>query len=50
MMIALTLLRIFPRLDCIIFIDEGREEVENVINRSREIIDGSSKRHPLTTL
>ena len=48
MTIALTLLRIFPRLDCIMFIDEGWEEVENAINCSREIIDCSSKQHPLT--
>ena len=34
-MIALILLRIFPRLGCIIFIDKGWKEVENAINRSR---------------
>jgi len=40
--IALTLLQIFPRLDCITFIDEGWQEVENAINRSREIVGCSS--------
>jgi len=48
-MIALTLLRIFPRLGSIIFRDGGWEEVENVINRSRETADCSGKQHPLTT-
>jgi len=48
MIIALTLLRIFPRLDCIMFINDGWEGVENAINCSREIIDCSSKQHPLT--
>ena len=35
MMIALTLLRIFPRLEHIMFIDKGWGEVEKAINRSR---------------
>ena len=47
--IALTLLRIFPRLDWITFINEEWEEVENAINRSREIVNRSSKQRPLTT-
>ena len=43
MVIALTLLRIFPRLDRIIFLDKGWREVRDAINRSREIVDYSSK-------
>ena len=49
MVITLTLLRIFPRLDCIIFIDKGWEEVENAINRSRKAVDCLGKQCPLTT-
>ena len=47
--IALTLLRIFPRLDCIEFINDGWKEVGNAISCSKEIIDCSSKQRPLTT-
>ena len=47
--IALTLLRIFPRLGSLEFIDEGWEEVASAIVRSREIIDFSGKQHPFTT-
>ena len=48
--IALTLLRISPRLYSIIFCRDWRwEEVENAINRSREIVDYSSKQRSLTT-
>ena len=46
--ISLTLLRIFPRLGSIEFTDESWGEVENAINRSREIIGCSSKQRPLT--
>ena len=49
MIIALTLLRIFPRLGFIEFFDEGWEEVANAIDLSREIIDFSGKQRPLTT-
>jgi len=48
LVVALTLLRVFPRLNSIVF-DEGWEEVENTINRSRRIIDRSSKQLSLTT-
>jgi len=48
MIITLTLLRIFPRLDSIMFIDRGWQEVENAINRSREIINCSSEQPPFT--
>ena len=48
-MIALTLLQIFPRLGCIISRDEGWEEVENAINRSRETVNCSGKQRPLIT-
>ena len=43
MIITLTLLRIFPGLDSIMSIDRGWKEVENAINRSREIINCSSE-------
>ena len=43
MMIALTLLRIFPRLGSIVFGDKMWEEVENAINRSRETVGCSGK-------
>jgi len=46
--VAVTLLRIFPRLGSIKFTDERWGEVENAINRSREIINCSSKRCPFT--
>jgi len=46
---GIPLLRIFPRLDSIMPIDEGWEKVENAINRSRRTIDCSSKQPPLTT-
>ena len=49
MTIALTLIRIFPRLCFIECIDGGWEEVKNAINRSQEIIDCSSKQRPFTT-
>ena len=49
MMIALTLLRIFPWLSWIVFRDEGWEEVENAINRSRETVGYSGKQRPFTT-
>jgi len=42
LVIALTLLRIFPRLDSIVYFDEGWEEVEDAIKRSKRIIDCSS--------
>ena len=48
--IALTLLRIFPRLDYIGFTGDGWEEVESAIWRSKEIIDCSSKQRPFTML
>jgi len=47
--IALTLLRIFPWLHRIIFTHEEWGEVQNAINRSREIMDCSSKQSPFTT-
>jgi len=49
LIVALTLLRIFPRLESLVLPNGGWEEVENAINLSRRIIDGSSKRLPLTT-
>ena len=47
--IALTLLRIFPRLDYIGFIGEGWEEVKNATNHLKPIIDCPSKQRPFTT-
>jgi len=46
MIIALTLLRIFPRLNSINFINGRWKEVGNAINRSRGTIDRSSKQRP----
>ena len=48
MIIALTLLRIFPQLDSIQFISGGWKEVNNAISLSKEIIDCSSKQRPFT--
>ena len=48
MIIALTLLRIFPRLCSMEFTNEEWDEVENAINCSREIIDCSRKQCPFT--
>ena len=44
-MVALTLLRIFPRLEDINFMDEGWEEVRDMIRCSKRILDCSSKYH-----
>jgi len=43
LMVALTLLRIFPRISDISSFDEEWEEVENAINHSKQIVDFSSK-------
>ena len=48
--VALTLLRIFPRIEFIEFVDKGWFEVEGLICRSKEILDCSSKYRHLTTL
>ena len=49
MTITLTLLRIFPRLDCIIFINEGWWEVANAIDRYRKTVGCSGKQRHFTT-
>jgi len=49
LIIVLTLLHIFPRLDSIESFGERWEKVENAINSSRGIVDCSSKQPPLTT-
>ena len=49
LMVALTLLRIFPRLIFIDGTDEGWEKVANAICHSKGIFDRSSKRRPFTT-
>ena len=48
MTITQTLLRIFPRLGCIVFMNEGWHEVAVAINRSRETVGYSGKQRPLT--
>ena len=47
-MVALTLLRIFPRIETISCSGGAWDEVEDVIRRSKGIIDCSSKYHYLT--
>jgi len=49
MVIALTLLQIFPRLGSIDFINKGWKEVKNAINCSRETVDCSGKQCSFTT-
>ena len=46
-MIALTLLRIFPRIETIEFWDDGWREVADMICRSKEIVDFSGTYHHL---
>jgi hypothetical protein len=46
LMVALTLLRIFPRISSISFMDEGWEEVEDAIYGSKRIFDCSCKQCP----
>ena len=47
--VALALLSIFPRIETMDGASEGWAQVRNELNRSREIIDRSSKRRPFTT-
>ena len=47
LMVALTLLRIFPRLDFIVYSDEGWEEVAETIALSKQLVDASSKKFSL---
>ena len=49
--VALTLLRIFLRIRIVIIdpTDEGWRKVEDAIHRSKQIVDFSSKQHPLIT-
>ena len=46
LMVALTLLRIFPRIMRISFINEGWRKVDTAIRISKRIVDFSSKHHP----
>ena len=46
--VSLTLLRIFPRIETIYAADEGWAKVQDAINRSKGIIDRSSKQPPFT--
>ena len=43
LVVALTLLRIFPRIETFSYIDDGWEKVEDMIRRSNQIVDCSSK-------
>jgi hypothetical protein len=49
LMVALTLARIFPHLVWINSTDENWAKVLGAISLSRQIVDFSSKKHPLTT-
>jgi len=49
LMVTLALLRIFPRIEAIASDDEGWQEVEDAIRLSKQIVDCSSKQHPLDT-
>ena len=46
--IARTLLRIFPRISVSWFSDEGWEQVDDAINRSKRVVDCQSKQRSLT--
>ena len=46
LMVALTLARIFPRIELISYLDKNWEKVMNAISLSREIVDRSSKQPP----
>ena len=48
LMVALTLLRIFPRIMSISFVDKGWRKVDEAIRISKRIADFSSKHRPLT--
>jgi hypothetical protein len=49
LMVALTLLRIFPRISSIYSMDEGWEKVGDAIHNSKRIFDCSCKQCPPTT-
>ena len=49
-MVAITLLRIFPRIETIIVYDAGWIGVEDMIRRSEQIVDRSSRCHHHTVL
>ena len=48
LMVALTLLRIFPRIVTIDSVDKGWKKVKDAIYHSKRIVDFSSKQHPHT--
>ena len=48
-MVALTLARIFPNLECIDSIDENWEKVMDAIRLSRQIVDVSGREHHPST-
>jgi hypothetical protein len=48
--VALTLARIFPRIEYIDYVYESWEKVLDAICISRQIVDCSSKEHPLLHL
>jgi len=45
LMVALTLLRIFPRLDNIMYCDQSWEKVAHAVRVSKKLVDHSSKKH-----
>lgn len=47
--VTATLVRIFPQIESIVYVDPGWEKVVNAIHSSRQIVDRSSKQHPLAT-
>jgi hypothetical protein len=47
--VALTLIRIFPRLDSIAYIDWGWKKVAHAISVSKELADHSSEKHSFST-
>lgn len=50
LMVALTLLRIFPNLENIEYASEECEQVADAIWHSKQLTDRSSKKHPFATL
>ena len=49
LMVALTLVRIFPRIENVIYDDAGWQKVRNVIYLSNQVANCSSKQHPFAT-
>ena len=43
LVVALTLLRVFPRIDSIVYLGEGWEKIADAISISKRLVDDSSK-------